>query len=378
MLESVKNLYKLRIARFATVGLSGVFVNEGLLWFLTEILGIFYLISSLIAIEISIVANFILNEFWTFKDRVSGRKGSFKRLGKYNLTCVGSLIINVSILFVFTNFFGVHYLVSNMIGIIFGFIWNYSFSLFWTWKAEETKIKRISIGKNPKVSLVIPTYNESKNIEILIPRIFNIFERNKINGELIIVDDNSPDGTGRIAEGFRKKYNVKVVHRKGKLGLSSAVLEGFKLANGEILGVMDADLSHPPETIPRLIEPIRKNEADMTIGSRHIEGGKIEGWTFRRKLTSKIASLLARGLTNIKDPISGFFFLRRDALGIKKLNPIGFKIGLEILVKSRLRKKEIPYVFVDRKEGKSKMGRKEIINYLEHLTKLYLYKLKSQ
>ena len=136
-----------------------------------------------------------------------------------------------------------------------------------------------------KLSLVIPTYNEKENIQKLIKKIQEEFNENKINGEIIIVDDNSPDGTGKILEDLKKtQKNLKVIHRSGKLGLSSAVLEGWKIADGEVLGVMDADLSHPPEKIKELFGAIENGEADFTIGSRYIKGGKIEGWNLKRKL----------------------------------------------------------------------------------------------
>ena len=139
-----------------------------------------------------------------------------------------------------------------------------------------------------KLSLVIPTYNEKENIQKIIQKIQREFKENKINGELIIVDDNSPDGTGAILDKLKtKQKNLKVIHRTGKLGLSSAVLEGWKIAEGDILGVMDADLSHPPEKIKHLFFPIKDNKADFTIGSRYIPGGRIEGWNIKRKLMSK-------------------------------------------------------------------------------------------
>lgn len=136
-----------------------------------------------------------------------------------------------------------------------------------------------------RLSLVIPTYNEKENISFLIEKIQKEFKTNKIKGEIIIVDDNSPDGTGALLEKLKKKQkNLKVIHRQGKLGLSSAVLEGWKIAEGEILGVMDADLSHPPEKIKELFFEIEKNNFDFVIGSRYIRGGKIEGWNLKRKL----------------------------------------------------------------------------------------------
>ena len=128
------------------------------------------------------------------------------------------------------------------------------------------------------LSLIIPTYNEKDNIRKLIDLLDKEFKKNKINGEIVVVDDNSPDKTGEVLEELKTKYqNLKIIHRKGKLGLSSAVLEGFKVAEGDILGVMDADLSHPTEKIHEMMRQI-ENNADLVIGSRYVKGGKIEGW----------------------------------------------------------------------------------------------------
>ena len=220
-----------------------------------------------------------------------------------------------------------------------------------------------------KLSLVIPTYNEKENIQKLIKKIQEEFNENKINGEIIIVDDNSPDGTGKILEDLKKKQkNLKVIHRSGKLGLSSAVLEGWKIADGEVLGVMDADLSHPPEKIKELFGAIENGEADFTIGSRYIKGGKIEGWNLKRKLMSKTATLLSRIYTKVKDPMTGYFMIKKEVIKDVDLNPKGFKILLEVIIKGKYKNiKEIPITFINRVEGKSKAGTKEIFYYLQNL-----------
>ena len=220
-----------------------------------------------------------------------------------------------------------------------------------------------------KLSIVIPTYNEKENIQKLIKKIQKEFKENKINGEIIIVDDNSPDGTGNLVENLKHiQKNIKVVHRKGKLGLSSAVLDGWKISEGEVLGVMDADLSHPVEKIKELFWEIENKEADFTIGSRYVRGGKIEGWNFKRKLMSKSATILARIYTKVKDPMTGFFMIKKDCIKDREINPKGFKILLELIIKSNYKKiKEIPITFVNRLEGKSKAGSKEIFYYLQNL-----------
>lgn len=225
-----------------------------------------------------------------------------------------------------------------------------------------------------KVSIIIPTYNERENLPLLIEKIFKIFRENSIDGEVVVVDDNSPDGTGKIAEKFKKKYKMQVLHRKSKLGLSSAVLDGIAIAKGDVIGVMDADLSHPPEEIPKFLKAI-ENGADFAIGSRYKKGGKIENWEIKRKIISKGAKLLAKPLTNITDPTSGFFFFRKNLINGIELNPKGFKIGLEILVKAKPKKiVEIPHTFVGRKKGESKLKSIEYLNYLHHLFSLYFFK----
>lgn len=227
-----------------------------------------------------------------------------------------------------------------------------------------------------RLSLVIPTYNERENISKLISKIDKHFKKHKIDGELIVVDDNSPDGTGEILENLKKDYSfLKVKHRTGKLGLSSAVLDGFSIAKGEILGVMDADLSHPIDKIYTLFRIIDYNEADFVIGSRYIQGGDIKGWGTYRKLLSKGATLFARVFTNVKDPMSGFFMIKRDCIKNIEVNPKGFKILLELIIKAKYKNIiEVPITFINRKEGKSKAGVSEIIFYLYNLYGYLPYK----
>lgn len=223
--------------------------------------------------------------------------------------------------------------------------------------------------------MIVPTYNERNNIDELVARIGRACSEAGIEAETVVVDDNSPDGTGVRAEELAKSHRIKVVHRAGKLGLSSAVIDGFKVASGSILVVMDADLSHPPEKIPEMVAKLETGEADLVVGSRHVKGGSIENWTVRRRIMSKGAKLLARGLTKVKDPMSGFFALKPSVIEGVALNPIGYKIGLEILVKGKYSKVvELPIGFVDRKAGKSKLGGSEMMKYIDHVTQLYEHK----
>lgn len=226
------------------------------------------------------------------------------------------------------------------------------------------------------ITLVIPTYNEAENVPILVEQVFKIYGQAKLAGDVIIVDDDSPDETWRIARELKGKYpRLEVIRRLNERGLSSAVLEGFRSSGSRILGVMDADLSHPPEKIPELVAPIIRGEADIAIGSRYTGAGDIEKWPLSRKLSSKLATLAVAGLTSVKDPMSGFFFLRREVIEGVKLRPKGFKIGLEILVRGNYKNViEVPIVFRDRLYGETKLNRSVIFDYLVHVLRLYVYK----
>ncbi len=239
--------------------------------------------------------------------------------------------------------------------------------------------------ENCTVSVVVPTYNEAKNIVLLVDELVNIHNNQAHDYyklEIIIVDDNSPDGTGNILDHLAKKYHgqkcsVIPIHRQGKLGLGTAVVAGFKQAKGSIVGVMDADLSHPPEIIHNMIEPILTDAAELTVGSRYVQGGGVEVWPWHRKLMSRVATLLARPLTKIRDPMSGLFFIKKDLLYGVDLGTEGYKIGLEIFVKTKYKTfQEVPYLFRNREFGQSKLDTKENLRYLQELGRLYWYKLK--
>ncbi len=228
------------------------------------------------------------------------------------------------------------------------------------------------------ISVVVPTYKECENLPELVGRIRKVREEYRLNLELIIVDDNSQDGSEEYIQLLGLPW-CRIIVRYDERGLSSAVLKGFSEAKGDILIVMDADLSHPPEKIPEFIEQIQAG-ADMVVGSRYVPGGKTdEEWGLFRWLNSKVATLLARPLTSVKDPMSGFFALRREIYEKSApLNPTGYKIGLELLVKCPVQKvAEIPIYFSQRAKGQSKLSLKEQIKYLIHLRRLYLFKYET-
>ncbi|HVL67117.1 MAG TPA: polyprenol monophosphomannose synthase [Vicinamibacterales bacterium] len=221
------------------------------------------------------------------------------------------------------------------------------------------------------LSIVVPTYNERDRLADLVRAIFAAYDAEGVDGELVIVDDNSPDGTGALADELAQRYRVRVIHRAGKLGLGTAVVEGFEAASAPVVGVIDADLSHPPHALPRMLAVMRQEQADMVIGSRYIPGGGTHNWGVGRLLMSRAACVAARGLTPVKDATSGFFLIRRDLARGVKISAGGFKICLELLVRSRPSTVvEIPYVFEGRTAGASKMNLREALGYLDQLKDL--------
>lgn len=228
-------------------------------------------------------------------------------------------------------------------------------------------------------SIVIPTYNEAGGIEKLLRALDGVFKTHGLDGEIIVVDDNSPDGTGAIVDRLASELPVRCLHRPGKMGLSSGVIDGWKTARPEskALGAMDADFSHDINVLPAMVEALESGKYGLAVGSRYVPGGGIENWPKRRIVTSRVACMLARPLTNVKDVTSGYFLVKREALDGVELDPIGFKIGLEVIAKAHYGKAvEVPYVFKDRVVGESKLNQKEIINYLKQLRKLYTAKLR--
>ena len=261
------------------------------------------------------------------------------------------------------------------------------------------------------LSVIIPTYNESQNILQLLDKIRSNELKLESDVEIVVVDDNSPDGTGRLVEEYarrsltnhsltnittimkstttnyqnnrssRQSKNgkhclVKVIHRDSKYGLVSAILQGIHASSGEYVLVMDADFSHSPEVIPIMIEEIQNSDYDVVIGSRYTKGGSIIGWPLRRRLISTAATKIAQYVLKVRtqDPMSGFFICKRHVLEDIDINTKGYKILLEILVKKEgIKVKEVPYIFSDRKLGESKMDRSVITDYLKAVWTLYRY-----
>jgi dolichol-phosphate mannosyltransferase len=226
------------------------------------------------------------------------------------------------------------------------------------------------------ISLIVPALNEGPNLRPLVEQIDAALRPTGRSYEVLIVDDNSKDETPAVAAELAKQYPVRLVVRtQPKDGLGGAVLHGMREARGGVFVVMDADLQHPPAKLPELIAPVLAGEADFVLGSRYVPGGSTgEKWGVLRKINSRLATWLARPFTgNVSDPMSGFFALsRRTFERGQRLTPLGYKIGLELMAKCRVRQvREVPIHFAERTRGQSKLTLKEQFRYLEHLSRLY-------
>jgi dolichol-phosphate mannosyltransferase len=226
------------------------------------------------------------------------------------------------------------------------------------------------------VSIIVPTYKEAKNIPVLVDKIDRALKPHAVPYEIIIVDDNSQDGIDAAVTALRPTYPVTLKVRIGEKGLSSAVIAGFALAQGSIFAVMDADLSHPPEKIPELVQPIRDEKAEFVIGSRFVAGGSAAHFNWYRRLNAWVSKMIARPFTTVSDPMTGFFAFDRNILDRGgQLSPLGFKIGLELIVKCSPKTiMEIPFEFQERLHGESKLSLRQQVLYLLHLKRLFQYK----
>lgn len=222
------------------------------------------------------------------------------------------------------------------------------------------------------VSIVIPTLNEAENIDPLLQRIFKVELQGECSLEIIIVDDSPTDDTRIRVLNWTESHPVRLVCRSRGGGLASAVMAGASEASHEIVLVMDADLSHPPERIPDMIQPLLDGSHDMVIGSRYVDGGATPEWPFSRKFASMLATVPARLFTDTNDPMAGFFATSRTRLTGLSTEVSGFKIGLELLAAGgdSLRVREIPIIFYDRVKDFSKMNKEVIFDYLKQVVRL--------
>ncbi|QOJ15081.1 MAG: polyprenol monophosphomannose synthase [Planctomycetia bacterium] len=235
----------------------------------------------------------------------------------------------------------------------------------------------------PAVSVIIPTYNERENLPALVRRVSDALRATPAaEAEILIVDDDSPDGTATLAEQLSSTAPVPVrcIVRRGERGLATAVIRGLREARGRVCVVMDADLSHPPESIPALLAALDDSGVQMAVGSRFVRGGRVDlHWPLHRRLNSLFGRMLARPLTPVKDMMAGFFAVRRADVQLDRLAPVGYKILLEILVRHGFRRvMEVPITFADRAAGRTKLDVAEQLRYLRHLSKLYAFVLRGR
>lgn len=231
--------------------------------------------------------------------------------------------------------------------------------------------------KQEKLALTIPTLNEAENIRGLLRQVRSVLDPEGIAYEILVVDDDSSDGTGEIVSAIgREDPRVRLLVRKGERGLSGAILYGWRLTDATILGVMDADMQHPPELLPKLVSAILDGN-DIAIGSRYIAGGRLGNWNPIRKLLSAAAVWATWPIQHAgmraKDPMTGFFLVRRECVDGIRFQPSGFKLLLEILVRGRVHSvKELPLDFGLRYRGASKANFKVGWDYAKLLVRLYV------
>lgn len=238
----------------------------------------------------------------------------------------------------------------------------------------------LAVSPRPKssVAVIVPTYREVENLPQLVERLSLVRDRSGLELDLLLMDDDSRDGSEALVRSLALPW-VRIVVRARDRGLGQAVLEGMRLSTRDILVVMDADLSHPPEKIPALVQAL-EDGADMAIGSRFVDGGSTDDdWGVFRWLNNRVASLLALPLTRLKDPMSGFFALRRATFEAgRDFDPVGYKIGLELLLRCGCRRVvEIPIHFTDRRLGASKLTLTEQLKYVQHIRRLYAHRFGS-
>ncbi|KAG5463850.1 hypothetical protein LSCM1_00022 [Leishmania martiniquensis] len=232
-------------------------------------------------------------------------------------------------------------------------------------------------------SIIVPAYRERGNLEPLTRRVFAAVADQglpKHAVEMLVVDDNSRDGSEEVIQKLRKEgFNVRIDVRTTERGLSSAVIYGLRHTSGAYKLVMDADLQHPPESVPALLKAVSHDGVEFVCGTRYSSGAEMDkDWPIHRRLISWGARLLARPLTSLSDPMSGFFAIRDGVFRRQEgeVNPIGYKIALELFVKCRVQRfEEVGFNFATRTYGESKLTGKVILHYLQHLYALYRFTL---
>tara|TARA_B100000745_G_scaffold119142_1_gene77011 strand:- start:4571 stop:5734 length:1164 start_codon:yes stop_codon:yes gene_type:complete len=244
----------------------------------------------------------------------------------------------------------------------------------------------VSAEHDPAVvlSLVVPTYDEAANIEPLLRSLYGVLTERKVRFEILVVDDDSPDRTWEVAGRLVSELpGLRVIRRTGASGLATAVTCGWAHARGAILGVIDGDGQHPPAVVADLLDAMA-DRTDVAVASRHVPGGGVSNWSALRRLLSRGAQalgllLLPGTVGRVTDPMSGYFLVRRDVIAGTDLDPVGYKILLEVLARGDIRRvAERPYVFLERERGESKVSAGHYVGYLRHLMRLRLHPLRSR
>jgi dolichol-phosphate mannosyltransferase len=351
-----------RVLKFAIVGASGVVVNVGMLWLLHGVLDVRIELAALLAIELSILSNFLINDAWTFRDE-RNRTFWMRAFGAH--TGSGLAVgINYALLIVLNKQLDVYYLAAALVSIAAGAGINYSVSALWTWRPAAPALRAVERREDSgKVVVVVPTYNEAANIQSVIDRVLALGPQY----ELLVVDDASPDGTGELitkqAQGGNSR--VHLIRRPEKLGIGTAYVDGFRTAlclGADLVVQMDCDLSHNPADVPRLVEAARA--AHVVVGSRYVPGGRAVDWPWYRQLISRGTALTYRALLGVpvRDLTGGFKCWRRDVLGSLPLEDVGskgfaFQIEMNYLTwRAGYTIREVPVTFVEREHGQSKMS----------------------
>jgi dolichol-phosphate mannosyltransferase len=361
MLRRARAMPLPRVLKFAIVGGSGVLVNLGMLWLLHGKAELSIELAAAIAIELSIISNFLINDLWTFHDE---RNRSFmaRAIGAHTGSGL-AVAINYVVLLALNKEMGVHYLMAALLAIGAGAGVNYSVSALWTWRPAAPRARNVAALLEPqRIVVVVPTYNEAANVRGVIDRVLSLGPRY----EILIVDDASPDGTAElIAAQALSSRRVHLIRRPEKLGIGTAYVDGFRTAlclGADLVVQMDCDLSHSPSDVPRLVEAA--GSSHVVVGSRYVEGGGAVGWPWYRQLISRGTGLAYRALLGVpvRDLTGGFKCWRREVLESLPLEEVGskgfaFQIEMNYLTwRLGYTIRELPVTFVEREFGKSKMS----------------------
>jgi dolichol-phosphate mannosyltransferase len=357
-----------RIARFGAVGAAGVAVNTLALVALTRGAGLAEWQASPVATEAAIVGNFLLNDAWTFRDVRGGSPAA--RFLRYNGVALGGMLITAVALSLLMRLGRVGLVPANLFAVALAMAWNYAVNSRWTWGAAPAQASAPAASRpneehhTMRTLVIVPTYNERENIGRLIPQILGQDER----FDVLVVDDGSPDGTGALVRSLAaRSHRVHLLQREAKQGLGTAYLAGFRRALSwgyHTVVEMDADFSHSPGDLPRLVAPVRAGAADLALGSRWARGGGTRGWPLRRQLLSRGGSLYARTVlgVGVRDLTGGFKCFSRRALRTLNLEQVrsnGYSFQIELTyraIQAGMRVVEVPIVFTERACGVSKMS----------------------